>query len=169
MSDSEFSRWIDVRQTEGKQTKLLANEAERAALAQRFGLVSIGRLEADILLTRDGLAIDAKGVLDADIVQSCAISGEDLPVAVREELSFRFVPAGTPSAPDEEVELDAEDCDEIEYSGTQIDLGEAIAQSLALAIDPFAEGPEADEARRTLLGKEPGGAFAGLADLMKKD
>ena len=47
-----------------------------------------------------------------------------------------------------EIELEAEDLDEIEYAGEKFDLGEAIAQSLALAIDPYAEGPNAEEARK---------------------
>ena len=41
-----------------------------------------------------------------------------------------------------------EDLDEIEYEGDSFDLGEAIAQTLGLAIDPYREGPDADSARR---------------------
>ena len=41
----------------------------------------------------------------------------------------------------------ADECDEIGYSGTIFDIGEAVAQSLALAIDPFATGPQAEAAR----------------------
>ena len=67
-------------------------------------------------------------------------------------------------------ELDAKACDEIEYSGTSFDLGEAVAQSLALVIDPFAVGPNAEEARRKagLIGEEAAGPFAALAKLTKK-
>ena len=171
MSTPEFSRSFDVRQVEGKAVQLAASEEERAALARRFGLVSISRVEADILLERDGKAVKANGRLSADIVQSCAVSGEDLPVAINETLSFRFVPQAEAHAPDEEVELDADDCDEIEYSGTFFDLGEAVAQSLALAIDPFATGPGAEEARRRagIVGEEASGPFAALAALKKKD
>ena len=50
------------------------------------------------------------------------------------------MPPAAPHRPDEEVELEADDCDEIEFDGTQFDLGEALAQSLALAIDPFLTG-----------------------------
>jgi len=62
------------------------------------------------------------------------------------------------------VELDAEDLDEIEYEGSSFDLGEAVAQSLALAIDPFATGPGAEEARRRagLMGEGEAGPFAAL-------
>lgn len=166
-SRPEFSRVIDVRQAEGKAVRLDATEAERAALARRFGLVSIARMEAEIVLTREGRVISAAGTLSADIMQSCAVSAEDLPVAVREGVSFRFVPDEGHTALDEEVELDAEDCDEIEYSGTQFDLGEAVAQSLALAIDPFLAGPGAEEARRKagLADESASGPFAALKAL----
>lgn len=171
MTGSEFARVFDVRQVEGKAVRLEASEAERAALAKRFGLVAVGRLEAEVLLSRDGLAVDARGRIVADFVQSCAISAEDLPVSIDEPLAFRFVPETTGHAPDEEVELDAGDCDEIEYAGTHFDLGEAVAQSLALAIDPFACGPEAEEARRRagIIDETASGPFAALAALKKKD
>ncbi len=170
MMESEFSRMIDIRQAAGLSVELCANEAERAALARRFALVAITRLEAELVLERDGQTVEARGILAADIVQSCAVSGEDLPVSIREPLFFRFVPESDAHVPDEEVELDAEACDEIEYAGTGFDLGEAVAQSLALAIDPFAVGPDAQEARRKagLIGEEAAGPFAALAKLTKK-
>jgi len=167
MSTPEFSRPVDIRQADGRVLALSANDGERAALAARFGLMRIDRLDAEMKLGREGEAVTATGSLSADIVQSCAISAEDLPVAINEPLAFRFVPARGDHAPDEEIELDAEDCDEIEYSGTAFDLGEAVAQSLALAIDPFATGPQAEEARRNagLLGEQDAGPFAALKGL----
>lgn len=170
MSESEFPRRFDVRQIEGKAVRLVASEEERKALARRFELVSISRLEADLVLARDGSAVDANGALSADIVQSCAVSGDDLPVSINEELSLRFVPEASGHQPDDEIELDASDCDEIEYSGTFFDLGEAVAQSLALAIDPFAVGPGAEGARKQagIISEEASGPFAALAALKKK-
>ena len=60
-------------------------------------------------------------------------------------------------------------CDEIEYEGTQFDLGEQIAQTLSLAIDPYATGPNAERVRKQAgLGDEAGsGPFAALAALRK--
>jgi uncharacterized metal-binding protein YceD (DUF177 family) len=169
MSVPEFSRPVDIREADGKRLELTADEAERAALARRFDLVRIDRLDAEVTLSRDGDTIDATGTLCADIVQSCAVSAEDLPVAVRERLAFRFVPQTGSHRPDEEIELDADELDEIEYSGTSFDVGEAVAQSLALAIDPFAVGPEAERARQQagLLGEGDTGPFAALKGLLK--
>lgn len=168
MSASEFPREFDARQVDGKEVRLEANEAERVALARRFDLVRIDRLYAEILLNlADERVIEAQGTLKADFTQSCAVSAEDLPVSIEEPLYFRFVPQSAHQLTEEEIELDADDCDEIEYSGTHFDLGEAVAQSLALSIDPFLTGPDADEARRAAgIGTpEDQGPFAALKGL----
>jgi uncharacterized metal-binding protein YceD (DUF177 family) len=163
----EFSRAFDVRQVEGKEPHLEANEAERVALAARFGIVRVDSLVADLSLTRQDRTVEVHGRMKAEIVQSCAVSAEDLPVSIDEALFFRFVPESADHAPDEEIEISAEDCDEIEYTGTHIDLGEAVAQSLALAIDPFLTGPDADTARKAAgIGTpEDQGPFAALKGL----
>lgn len=168
MPAPEFSRPFDVRQLDRKEVRLVAGAEEREALARRFDLVRIDRLDAEIVLERDGQALNATGTMAADVVQSCAVSAEDLPVAIREAIVFRFVPAATSHRPDEEVELDVDELDEIEFTGTGVDLGEAVAQSLGLAIDPFATGPAAEAARR-LLDDGSASPFAALAALKKKD
>lgn len=168
----ELSRMVELRLIDARPRVVEANETERAALAKRFGLVSVERLEATVDLVKDGNAVDATGRLEAEIVQSCAVSGEDLAVEIREPIALRFVPesAVTPS-PDEEVELEAEELDEIPYSGSAFDLGEAVAQTLALAIDPYAAGPGAEAARKEagLLDENAAGPFAALAALKGKE
>lgn len=163
----EFSLSLDVRQADGQAPHLEAGEAERAAIARRFGLVRIDRLVADLELHRQDRVIEARGRLQADFVQSCAVSAEDLDVAIDEPLLFRFVPETKIYAPDEEIELSAEEFDEIEYSGSHFDVGEAVTQSLGLAIDPFLTGPEADRARAEagLGDPESQGPFAALKGL----
>ena len=149
----EFSRPVSLRQIVGHPLQLEANEAERTALAHRFAISKVESLQADVSLDRKGDKVDAKGTLVADIVQPCAVSGEDFPVHIEEEIGFRFVPEGAidpalAEGDEIEIELEASDLDEIDYVGDAIDLGEAIAQTLALAIDPYAEGPDADAVRR---------------------
>ncbi len=107
------------------------------------------------------------------MVQSCAVSGEDLPLSLREVIDLRFVPAERleVAQPDTEVELAADELDEVGYSGTSIDLGEAVAQTLALAIDPYVEGPNADAFRREqglLEAGAEGPLAAALKGLLKK-
>jgi uncharacterized metal-binding protein YceD (DUF177 family) len=125
-----------------------ANAQERAALAARFGLGAVDSLRAEIALEQKPRAIRATGRLRAQIMQPCAISGEDFPVTIDEPVDLRFVEEHQrPVTEDEEIELEADDCDEIEFAGDMFDLGEAVAQTLGLAIDPYAEGPNADAAR----------------------
>ncbi|RKF20789.1 DUF177 domain-containing protein [Altericroceibacterium spongiae] len=163
----EFSRMIDRRQIGNDPVKLEASEEECAALAERFGLVRVASLAAEVELEPEKDAVMARGRMQASIVQSCAVSGEDLPVGIDEPIAFRFVPDRRIT--EEELELEEEDCDEIPYSGTAFDLGEAVAQSLALAIDPFLTGPNADKVRQEagLLDEEAAGPFAALAALKK--
>ena len=163
-SDPELSRTIETRQADGRRIVVDAAEDERLALARRFDLVRIDRLHAtlDLSAMKDGV-VDATGTLSAQIVQSCAISGEDLSVAVNEPLAFRFVPLRHSGAVDEEIELDADECDEIDYEGSRIDVGEAVAQSLGLAIDPYATGPEAEDARSHFSDADAN-PFAALKD-----
>lgn len=149
-SAPELSRLVKPRALPGEPLVIEASEAERAALAERFGITAIPALTATVDFdTRDG-AVLASGTLTATIEQPCAITGEELTYDAEEALALRFVPAGSlpEHTPDEEIELDSEDLDEIEYEGDAFDLGEAIAQTLALAIDPYREGPDADEARK---------------------
>lgn len=167
MNAPEFSRLVDERHVDPKPITIEATGEERKALARRFGLVAIHQLQATVRLERSGEAVAANGRLSASIVQSCAVSGEDLPVRIDEPLAFRFVPAAQPQ--DEEIELEAEELDEIGFEGHEFDLGEAVAQSLALAIDPYATGPEADRVRKEagLLDEAASGPFAALAALKK--
>ena len=118
-------------------------------------------------LAADGDAVVADGTLSADIVQSCAVTGDDLPVTISEPLHLRFVPEAP--VEQEEIELREEELDEIPFAGHQFDLGEAVAQSLALAIDPYATGPDANRVRQEKgLGDEAAsGPFAALAALKK--
>lgn len=165
----EFRRMVDRRQLTARPVTLSANEEERAALARRFGLVAIHALEAEVSLEAKGEEIAASGRLQADIVQSCAISGDDLPVTIDEPIAFHFVPERRIDA--EEMELEEEDLDEIPYAGTAFDLGEAVAQSLALAIDPYATGPDADRTREEagLSDEAASGPLAAALAALKKN
>jgi uncharacterized metal-binding protein YceD (DUF177 family) len=167
VSAPEFSRPVDERQVTAQPIALEATAEERKALARRFALVAIKQLQANVSIERAGEALLARGRLSASIVQSCAVSGEDLPVRIDEPLALRFVPAAEPQA--EELELAESDLDEIPFEGHVFDLGEAVAQSLALAIDPYATGPEAERVRKEKgLGDEAAsGPFAALAALKK--
>jgi uncharacterized metal-binding protein YceD (DUF177 family) len=166
---SELPFLVDRRRVPQGPVKLTADAEQRAAMARRFGLVAVNSVSAEVTLEDDGKAVAANGRLKAAIVQSCAVSGEDLPVTIDEPLALRFVPEQPVKA--EEVELEPGELDEIEFVGDVFDLGEAVAQSLALAIDPYAVGPEAERVRQEvgLSDEAASGPFAALAALKKKE
>jgi uncharacterized metal-binding protein YceD (DUF177 family) len=164
----EFSRpfRLDELGSAPRAVAIEADPAERAALARRFGLLSIDRLTADAQLIREGDLVRADGTLAANVVQACVASGDPVPAAIAERFSLRFVPAGNEEAV-EEVELEESELDEVDYEGGAVDLGEAAAQTLALALDPFPRAPNADEKLRDagVIGEEDAGPFAALKAL----
>lgn len=166
MSASEMPRIVKLRQIDGGAMRIEANTKERAALARRFGIVAVERLAADVTLDREGEDVAVSGRLEADIVQTCGVSGEDFPVRIEEPIALRFIPEVARTVPDEEIELEEAELDEIEYTGDAFDLGEAVAQSLGLAIDPYATGPNADAARKE-AGILEEGATGPLAEALK--
>ena len=175
MSAPELTRLIRARPLPGGMIVIEASFEERTALAVRFGLSLVESLRAEVTLESKPTAIKASGRLMAALLQPCGVSGEDFPVIINEPIDLRFVETHEqpPSGSEEqgEIELEADDCDEIDYSGDMFDLGEAIAQSLGLAIDPYAEGPNADTARKAAgivpEGEAQGQLAAALAALKK--
>ena len=165
----EFSRRIDIRNLPAEPLRLEADAGELVALAKRIGIEAVEHLTAEVTLLSAGGAVQVTGRVEAAVVQACGISNEPFAVKVSEPLSLRFVHGITPHKPDEELEIDAAACDEIEFEGTQFDLGEQIAQTLSLAIDPYATGPNAERVRQEAeLGDEAGsGPFAALGVLRK--
>lgn len=168
----EFSRIYDKRHLTAAPVELVASETEREALARRFGIIALSRFEAKVDLIAQGDRVSATGELSADLIQSCAITGDDLPTTVREAVNIVFVPEQDEPQGDTDMELTGNEPDEIPYSGTAFDLGDALAETLGLAIDPYATGPNADSAREKygLNDEGPKGPLAeALAKLAKKD
>lgn len=170
IGDPEFSRLFPARDllSEQRQGVLTATAPECAALARRFDLAAIAHLRADYVLTPQADGILLTGRLDAAISQYCAISGEPFDTLVESALMLRFVDtlaAGVVEG--DEIELAEDDCDEMLIEQGRIDVGEAVAQSLLLALDPYPEGPAADQARAAhgLNAPAAGGPFAALAAL----
>ena len=109
----------------------------------------------------------ASGRLKASLSQACVATGEPVAEHVDEAFALSFVPAPTA---DQELELDAEQLDTIFHDGASIDLGTAIADTLALAVDPYPRSAKADAALREagVLSEQEAGPFAALAALKGK-
>lgn len=111
-----------------------ADAGERARLAERFGLLAVQRLSADVELRRSGRSVSLDGEFSAEVVQACVVSGEPVPASPAGPLHLRFEPPGDAGA---DIELDADMVDTLPLDGDSIDLAEAVAQSLCLALDPY--------------------------------
>lgn len=160
----EFSRPVPVERIGGtpSETRVEAGPAERAALAVRLGLPSVAALACTFRLVRLGRGvIEAEGDLAARVEQVCVVSLEPFEAAVAEHFRARFVPAGSESDDD-----DPESVDEIPYEGAMIDLGEAAAEQLALALDPYPRKPGAHLPEAA--GEADGGPFAALSALRRR-
>ena len=174
MTGAELSRPVRI-DTLGEQPRTLevaAGEAERAGLAQRFGLLAIDRLEAELALSRSGGEVAMHGTLRAEVVQACVASGAPVPAALIVPFDILFRPQPAAGRADEELELSASEMDVVFYDRAEIDVGEAVAETLSLNLDPYPRSPEADailrEAGVKREGEEEKGPFAGLAALRDK-
>jgi len=173
MTAPEFSRLerIDTIGEGEREISVTATESERAALAERFGLKAIERLEGVFRVRRDAGGIVARGNVQASVVQSCVVTDDPLPVTLDEPVALRFVAEGEPEA--DEIELDEDALDTMSFDGAAIDLGEAAAETMALALDPFPRGPNAAAVLREagVISEEeakPMGALAGLKAQLEK-
>lgn len=117
-----------------------ASAAECTALARRLGLPAVLALSCRFhLRPLPGSVFAARGTLTARIVQTCVVSLDEFEITLQEEFALRFVRAGNETA-----DPDPESDDEIPFDGTMIDLGEAAAEQLALALDPYPRKPDAE-------------------------
>lgn len=148
MSRPEFSR-LERADTigEGERTiHIAADAAERAALAKRFDLKSVDALEGEFRLRRDAAGIIAHGHVRGAVVQACVVTDDAIPVTIDEPVALRFVLDD--AAGEDEVELSEDALDTMVYDGAAVDLGEAAAETMALALDPYPRGPNAAAALR---------------------
>jgi uncharacterized metal-binding protein YceD (DUF177 family) len=169
---------VSVLPTAGYPVRIEANEAERAALAEAHGLVSVDEFVADLEVRRwrkDGVRI--LGAVHARIVQECIVTLEPVPADLEVAIEAVFVPEGSrlarPLDDDGALIVDAEgpDIPEI-FEGGEIDVGAVAEEFFELAIDPYPRAPGAelgeiaDEADQGEGDKE--NPFAKLARLRDK-
>ncbi len=156
---TEFSRPVAVDQIGPQETEreIVANAAERARLAERFGLLALDRLTAALSLKRGrGRLIQVQGRFEAEVVQACVVTLEPVRARLSESftVAFRTEPAGGAGAV--VIGVDDEDPPEELIEG-RIDLGEIVAQQLAVALDPYPHAPGAEEKAEV---SEPGESAA---------
>ncbi len=129
---------------EARNFTIEADATERAALAQRFGLLGLDSLKAQgqVEVFARGRRARVTASLSADVVQACVVTLG--PVAAHVEDSFvrAFDCDAGMDTGEAEFYLDSEDPpDPLPEAG--IDLGEVVAEQLGLALDPYPRAPGA--------------------------
>jgi uncharacterized metal-binding protein YceD (DUF177 family) len=166
----EFSRVVSIARLGDHEAAypITANEAERAALARRFGLVALDRFAADVRIARNaGGGIRLKAAIEAEVVQECVATLE--PFASRIADDFTLVYQRRLAPPSELLDVEAEEFELL--AGDEIDIGEAVAQQLSLALDPFPRAPDVgfpEALQAEPVAEARSNPFAELAKLAKK-
>lgn len=163
----EFSRIVSIAEAlqAPLRQKIVADPAERAALAKRLDLLALRDLRADLELRgiAGGTALRLTGTLRADLDQRCVVSLEPVPACLETPIEEEFVLGAEMEA---EVELDAEIPDREPLVGDTLDVGEVVAQCLILALDPYPRRAGAELAGEPVSG-EAGGEESPFADLAR--
>jgi uncharacterized metal-binding protein YceD (DUF177 family) len=140
---SEIERMVDLDKmgpSGSTALEVTASESERAALARRFGFLGLPAFSARATIDRrPGGQVVVEGRLRGRIVQACILSLD--PVTQDLDETFRIV-----FRQDFAEELDPESGEAVvsaqsdapePLSGNMLDVGEIVAEQLALAADPY--------------------------------
>jgi hypothetical protein len=161
-ANPEFSRRVELSRVGNRMTvhPIAASSEECQALARRFDLLALNRLDAEVQLQRvDAGRVHLQGTLQAQVVQSCVVTLDPIESTLNERFSMVFASAVSQGA---RVTLELEDEIVESIEGDAIDIGEAVAQQLAHLLDPYPRIPGAalddlDSSSRERDRESPGG------------
>lgn len=171
----EFSRpvLVDTIPTRGMDMEVEASAAECAALAQRFAINKVGELRAKAHLRAlaGGSLFKVDGHIHAVVEQTCVVTLEPVEQVIDESFMITFGAEEESDTVELDLSLDDDDPPEPLTDGA-IDLGEVVAEHLALALDPFprkagAGLPEIKE--EAPIREEKVSPFAALAAFKQKN
>lgn len=166
----------------GLTVKIEADERERRALREFHELEDVKSFKAELQIVpwkKDGIRV--RGVVKADIVQSCIVTLEPIDAKIDAEIDSLFVPqdsrlARLPLDENGELIISAEGPDIPEtFSGDSLDAGAIAEEFFELAIDPYPRKPEAEAAPPVVAtfgtdagDEKPVNPFASLKDWKQK-
>lgn len=146
-TEAGFSRPIRPSELgeQGLTLELEAGAAARGGLAVRYGLQELSALGATARVewVRGGKVLKLAGRLRAELVQTCVVTLE--PVRNRIDVEFELFYRAAGGAPENAGKAPCEDSDEDAelLEADSLDVAEAVALELALAIDPYPRKPGA--------------------------
>ncbi|MBU1174484.1 MAG: DUF177 domain-containing protein [Alphaproteobacteria bacterium] len=139
---------LDALPLAGRRLAVAATKEQCAAIAERLGILSVDRLEAELLARPIKGGIEVGGSLDAEVTQECVVSFEPVPERIAEK-PFRLFLSGVSGEPEHnagaEVFVDLDGADPPDYfEGPEADLSEWLIETLALALNPYPRKPGAE-------------------------
>lgn len=153
----------NIRPDSPSFVKFVASDKELKSLATRFDFLDVLSLTAELTICKS--APDCwyvTGKLRGLVVQACSSTGVPLREIVDFMIEERYVRS---VGNQEEVEVYVGAAEPLENE--TINIGELLAQSLAIAVSPWPRAPEAPETYTS--GEElPDHPFAGLAALKRQ-
>jgi uncharacterized metal-binding protein YceD (DUF177 family) len=139
---SEIERIVDVDRMgpSGTALEITASDAERAALAKRFGFLDLPALSARVTVDRrPGGRVVVEGRLRGRIVQACILTLD--PIAQDLDEAFRIVfkqDLAEEKDPESGEALVSAQTDAPEpLPGNLLDVGEIVAEQVSLVADPY--------------------------------
>jgi uncharacterized metal-binding protein YceD (DUF177 family) len=113
-----------------------------------------------------GGTVQMHGRFVADVTQACVVTLEPVAAHLEQDFTASFAPGGAADAGEIVVALDDAEPPEEIVDG-RIDLGEAVVQQFAVALDPYPRSPAAAAAAAERGSEEQGrkGPFAALESL----
>lgn len=132
---------------EGRAFHLKGTDAELSDLANRFDLIALETLSGTVELSDKGAGqgILVKGTLSAKFTQKCIATLKPVDEALDTSFELLLVdPEMADRIDDEGVYLDADAPDYDALEGDEIPIGEILAQTLSISMNPYprAEGAE---------------------------
>ncbi len=142
----------------------------RSALAERFDLVDLPHLRAELTLRRQPETgwIEVSGTVAADVVQTCVVTTDPVPASVQADVLELFDDSA--GQDDEEVVLDPMADSPEPLAEETLDVGEIVAQTLGLSLDPYPRTPGVELPEMAVEPGDPAGGspFAELAALKRR-
>ena len=129
----------------GLSFDITARPDELPGIAARLRLPAVHALSGEFQLRRiAGGTVHVDGVLRARVDQDCVVTLDVFTQPIEEQFAVQFVPSER-----EDPDPDPDSIDQIPYDGSAIDLGEALVEQLALALNPYPRKPGAIMAAET--------------------
>ena len=139
MTEVEFSRVISLDDLKSKTVvrDIQASPEECEKLTLRLNLLKVESLKAHVEAYREASGIiTVKGELEAKIEQECVRTLEPLSTFIRAPFEIRYITSQKYKYYMQEHDIHAIDAPDL-IEDDFLDLGEIVAQTLSLEIDPY--------------------------------